>query len=139
MKVRGVRLRRIDSQHPDHSTRFENKTSLMVFDRYNRQNIKYKYQEVECPEPVEGQWFMYLLECKDNSLYCGSTDNLIRRIHDHNSGIAAQWTKMRKPVQLVYFEIWESLLLARRRELQIKGWSYLKKSNLINGMWGKSK
>ena len=111
----------------------------MVFDHHKTQDQKYKYQRVECPEPVEGQWFVYLLECRDNSLYCGSTDNTIRRVYDHNAGIAAQWTKMRRPVQPVYFEIWFSLLEARRRELQIKGWSHEKKSNLINGKWGKPK
>ncbi len=109
----------------------------MVFDHRKTQNVKFKYPRVECPEPVEGQWFLYLLECKDNSLYCGSTNNPVRRVSDHNAGIAAQWTKMRRPVQLVYFEIWNSLLEVRRRELQIKGWNYAKKSNLITGKWNK--
>jgi putative endonuclease len=90
------------------------------------------YPKVECPEPAEGQWFVYLLECNDKTLYCGSTNNLIRRLHDHNAGIAAQWTKMRRPLQLIYFEAQASLIKARRREKQIKGWSYAKKLNLIN-------
>ena len=107
----------------------------MVFDHPKTKEVKYNYPRVECPEPVEGQWFVYLLECKDSSIYCGSTDNPIRRLHDHNAGIAAQWTKMRRPVQLVYIEIWNSLLGARRRERQIKGWGILKKSNLIQGKW----
>ncbi len=107
----------------------------MVFDHH--QHLNFLCLRVECPEPVEGQWFVYLIECRDNSLYCGSTDNPIRRMHDHNTGIAAKWTKMRRPVQLVYFEVCDSLLKARRRELQIKGWSYIKKSNLIEGNWGK--
>lgn len=92
---------------------------------------------VEYPEPVEGRWFVYLLECSDHSIYAGSTDNAVRRIHDHNSGTAAQWTKMRKSVQLIYFEIWGSLLEARRRELQLKGWSRNKKLNLVKGSWKK--
>jgi putative endonuclease len=99
--------------------------------------MPFKFNRVECPEPVEGQWFVYLLECKDNSLYCGSSDKPDRRIRDHNAGIAAQWTKMRRPIQLIYYEIWSSLLEARRRESQIKGWAYSKKCNLIKGKWSK--
>src|ERR1035437_1372627 len=68
---------------------FCKQNSLMVFDHYKTQTIKFKYPRVECPEPVacstglkatlnavervEGHWLVYLLECKDNTLYCGST------------------------------------------------------------------
>jgi putative endonuclease len=97
---------------------------------------------VECPErprefrgEVEGQCFVYLLLCKDLSLYCGSSFDLKHKIKEHNSGKASLWTKNRKPVKLVYFEIHESLLSARRREKQIKGWTIRKKLNLINGVW----
>jgi putative endonuclease len=97
----------------------------------------FKYKRVECPELVEGQYYFYILECSDNSLYCGSSENLMQRMHDHNSGKAAKWTKERRPAQLVYFEIYDSLLSARHRELQIKGWSRNKKENLISGKWKK--
>ncbi len=109
----------------------------MVYDQTRRQS-SFKFKRVECPEPVEGQWFVYLLECIDNSLYCGSTDNLARRILEHNKGTAALWTKMRRPLQLVYYEEWDTLTGARRRELQIKGWVQTKKVNLIIGKWIKS-
>ncbi len=79
------------------------------------------FKEVECPELVEGKFFVYLLWCKDGSIYCGSTFNLKNRLKEHNSGEAALWTRMRRPVILAYYEIQDSLLLARRRELQIKG------------------
>jgi putative endonuclease len=93
--------------------------------------------EVECPEPVEGQFYVYLLQCSDGSLYCGSTENLKNRLKEHNAGEAAVWTKMRKPVRLVYFETHDSLLTARRREKQIKGWTIVKKMNLVTGIWQK--
>lgn len=93
--------------------------------------------EVECPEPVEGQYFVYLLRCSDSSFYCGSTSDVGNRIKEHNAGEAAVWTKKRRPVVLVYTESHRTLLGARRREAQIKGWSIKKKLNLVNGIWGK--
>ena len=93
------------------------------------------WNEVECPEPVEGQFHIYLLKCSDQSLYCGSTADLRNRLKEHNHGEGAIWTKMRRPVKLVYFEVYGSLLSARRREKQIKGWSIKKKTNLIMGVW----
>lgn len=93
--------------------------------------------EVECPEPVEGQYYVYILCCADNSLYCGSTGNLKNRLKEHNSGEAAVWTKRRRPVKLVYFETHDSLVSARRREKQIKGWTIMKKMNLVSGVWRK--
>jgi len=94
-------------------------------------------KEVECPEPVEGEHYVYLLLCSDKSLYCGSTRDLKNRLKEHNSGEAATWTRKRRPVQLVYYEVNNSLLSARRREKQIKGWTVAKKMNLINGIWKK--
>ena len=109
----------------------------MVFDHHKTQNIKFRYPRVECPELVEGQYYFYILECSDNSLYCGSSSILSGRIKEHESGKAAKWTKERRPLQLVYFETYGSLLNARRRELQVKGWVREKKENLILGQWGK--
>ncbi len=94
-------------------------------------------QEVECPEPVEGSFFVYLLLCVDGSIYCGSTGDLQNRLKEHRSGEATQWTKKRQPIKLVYFEIQDSLIHARRREQQIKGWSKTKKMKLISGTWEK--
>lgn len=93
--------------------------------------------EVQIPETIKGQFFVYLLLCKDNSIYCGSTSNLKNKLKEHNAGEGALWTKMRRPVKLVYFEIHESLLLARKREKQIKGWNIHKKLNLVTGIWKK--
>jgi len=102
-------------------------------------------KEIDCPGSAlkkacfEKKYYTYLLLCCDNSLYCGSTSNLKNRLKRHNDGEGAQWTKMRRPVKLVYFEFYNSLVSARRRELQIKGWTMKKKLNLILGVWGKPK
>ena len=101
----------------------------------------FKFKEVECPERsdsgVEGICFVYLLLCRDDSIYCGSTFDLKNRLKKHNHGEGALWTKMRRPVKLVYYETQESLLAARRRETQLKGWTVKKKINLIIGVWKK--
>ncbi|MCX6792593.1 MAG: GIY-YIG nuclease family protein [Candidatus Falkowbacteria bacterium] len=84
---------------------------------------------------MEKKYYVYLLLCSDRSIYCGSTSNLKNRLKRHNQGDGAQWTKKRCPVKLVYSEIHDTLVSARRRELQIKGWTIKKKLNLINGVW----
>ncbi|MFH1667730.1 MAG: GIY-YIG nuclease family protein [Candidatus Komeilibacteria bacterium] len=94
-----------------------------------------KIKEVECPELVEGQYCTYLLLCSDNSIYCGSTNNIKRRLTDHNTGKGALWTSKRLPVKLVYYEVHNSLIKTRQREKQIKGWTIKKKLNLIDGTW----
>lgn len=86
---------------------------------------------------MEEKYFIYILECSDKSYYVGSTDNLEKRTVRHNIGEAAEWTKNRRPVKVVYFETYDSLTEAVRRERQIKRWSRIKKENLIKGIWKK--
>jgi len=80
-------------------------------------------------------YFVYLLRCSDGSYYVGSTNDVEERVKRHNDGTASEWTKSRRPVALVYREEQDTLLFARRREEQIKGWSRRKKENLISGVW----
>jgi putative endonuclease len=94
-------------------------------------------QKIARPEMIEGQYYVYLLACADNSLYCGSTKNLEKRLQQHMAGEGAQWTKLRHPIRLVYFETHNLMLTARRREKQIKGWTITKKMNLVNEVWKK--
>ena len=47
------------------------------------------------------EWFVYVVKCSDNTLYCGSTDNIEKRIKSHNSGKGAKYTRGRGPVHLV--------------------------------------
>ncbi|MDP3784788.1 MAG: GIY-YIG nuclease family protein [bacterium] len=75
----------------------------------------------------------YILECSDSSLYVGSTNNLEKRIKEHNeSKWGAHYTKIRRPVVLRYSEKFATLKGARKRESEIKGWERDKKLNLIN-------
>lgn len=64
-------------------------------------------------------------------MYIGTTYNLQRRLQRHNQGDGAEFTKRNKNFNLVYSEKFLTLLQARRREKQIKGWRREKKDNLI--------
>ena len=74
----------------------------------------------------------YILECADGSFYIGCTNNLEKRIKQHNvSRWGAHYTKIRRPVILKYSEEFKTLKEARQREVEIKGWRKEKKLNLI--------
>ena len=62
----------------------------------------------------------YIVECSDGTLYCGWTNNLEKRIKDHNAGKGAKYTKPRLPVKLVYFETYDTKEEAMSREWHIK-------------------
>jgi putative endonuclease len=77
-------------------------------------------------------FFTYILECEDKSLYVGCTNNLKRRLEQHNnSKDGAHYTKIRRPVILKYSEKFVTLKEARRRESEIKGWRREKKLALF--------
>ena len=78
-------------------------------------------------------YFFYILRCADNSLYCGQTNNLEKRISEHNSGKArsAKYTRFRRPVTLVYFEKHPTLNSTMRREVEVKSWTKARKETLI--------
>jgi len=77
-------------------------------------------------------YFTYILECADKSLYVGSTNNLERRLDQHNnSKSGAHYTKIRRPVVLKYKEEFETLRESRQRETEIKGWKREKKLMLF--------
>ena len=78
--------------------------------------------------------FLYILKCKDNSYYVGVTNNVERRILEHNLGENPRsYTYKRRPVELVFHESFSDPYVAFQRETQIKGWSRKKKEALING------
>lgn len=77
-------------------------------------------------------WNVYILKCADETLYVGSTNKLEKRLHEHNNlKSGAHYTKIRRPVVLVYSEEYETLREARRREAEIKRLSRTQKLNLI--------
>ncbi len=76
-------------------------------------------------------FFVYILECADSTYYAGCTNNLKRRLKQHNEAKSgAHYTKIRRPVTLKYWEQFSTLLEARRRELEIKKWSRKTKTSL---------
>jgi len=77
-------------------------------------------------------YFIYILKCADKTLYTGCTNNLKKRLEQHNnSKYGAHYTKIRRPVKLVYSETFKTLAKARRRESEIKMWKREKKLTLI--------
>lgn len=78
----------------------------------------------------ESAWFVYILCCKDDSLYTGITNDLPQRLAAHNAGTAAKYTRGRTPVRLVYAEPAGNKSEASRREYQIKKLSRQKKLSL---------
>jgi putative endonuclease len=78
--------------------------------------------------------YTYIVECVDGSLYCGWTNDLDKRIKDHNAGKGAKYTKTRLPVKLVYFEEFDTKEEAMSREWHIKQLRREKKMELIAKM-----
>jgi len=77
-------------------------------------------------------YYVYIVECADRSLYVGCTNDLAKRIKQHNeSKWGAHYTKLRRPVTLKFSEEFNALKDARHRESEIKGWRREKKFNLI--------
>ncbi len=77
-------------------------------------------------------YFVYILLCKDSTLYTGSTNNLEKRFYTHNFlKNGAHYTKIRRPVVLVYHEECLSYAFARKREAEIKKMSKKEKEKLI--------
>ena len=79
-----------------------------------------------------GLFYTYILLCSDDSYYTGMTNNLHRRLEEHEQGInEGSYTANRRPVTLVWQESFKYVNRAIAREKQIKGWSRAKKEALI--------
>ena len=75
---------------------------------------------------------VYILKCSDNTLYCGWTNNLEKRLREHNEGPSgAKYTRGRRPVELVYQESCPTRSDALKREKEIKGLTRSQKLRLI--------
>ena len=76
--------------------------------------------------------YTYIVRCKDDTLYCGWTNNLEKRLASHNAGTGAKYTRSRHPVTLVYFETFDTKEAAMSREYAIKQLSRQEKLKLID-------
>ena len=75
-------------------------------------------------------WFVYLLRCSDNSLYCGVTNDLQRRVKKHSTGKGAKYTRSRLPVELVWQSSGTDKSTAHKAEYYIKQHSKSQKEEL---------
>lgn len=79
---------------------------------------------------------VYILKCSDNSYYVGVTNDIERRIDEHNSGVNRRsYTFSRRPLALVFQEHFKDVNQAIAFEKQVKGWRREKKEALIRREW----
>ena len=76
-------------------------------------------------------FFCYIVECSDGTYYTGWTTDPLRREKQHNAGMGAHYTRMRRPVKLVYIEEQTDKITALRRELAIKRMPRRGKTKLV--------
>ena len=79
------------------------------------------------PQP----WSCYMVCCRDGLLYVGITNDVAQRVLKHNRGLGPEFTKRRRPVELLWSREFESRSAARRKEEELKGWSREKKFALV--------
>lgn len=84
-------------------------------------------------KPQNSNWTCYLLQCADNTLYCGITNDLDKRLAAHNAGEGAKYTRGRAPVRLLYRETCADKSAALKREMQIKQMPRTEKLKLCMG------
>jgi predicted GIY-YIG superfamily endonuclease len=80
-------------------------------------------------------FYVYILQCRDGSYYVGHTDNLEKRMMQHDEGLCGGYTSRRRPVELVFVDEFPTRQETIERERQLKGWSRAKKEALIRGDW----
>ena len=83
---------------------------------------------------MEKIWYLYILECKDGTLYTGITDNIPRRLEEHNEGKGAKYTRGRGPVLLRYQEECGSHSAALKREYAVKQLTRQDKLKMIGNL-----
>ena len=77
-------------------------------------------------------WFVYIISCKDKTLYTGITNNIQKRLRDHTNGNGAKYTKNRAPFTLMYSEKCSDRIAASQREYQIKKMTRAQKLALLS-------
>jgi putative endonuclease len=81
------------------------------------------------------QFWVYILRCGDGSYYTGHTDDLEKRLWQHREGKGSDWTRRRRPVELVWCDWAGTRYEALEFERRVKNWSVAKKEALIAGDW----
>lgn len=79
-------------------------------------------------------YYVYILKCCDETLYCGYTNDVKKRFETHQSGKGAKYTRGRLPLELVYSEEFETKSAAMKRECEIKKMSREMKLKIIKGL-----
>ncbi len=107
-----------------------------AYSMYYCQNSEARFYQVDGVDtfvtPIS-KWKVYMLRCSDDTLYTGITTDLKRRVDEHNgSKVGAKYTKLRQPVELVYYENRDDRVDASKREYEIKQLSRKEKLELIN-------
>lgn len=77
-------------------------------------------------------YYIYLLECADDTIYTGITTDVLRRFKEHQSGKAARYTRVHKPTRILYTEKHPDRSSALKREAEIKKWPREKKLSLFS-------
>ena len=80
---------------------------------------------------MESRWYLYILRCKDNTLYTGITTDVEKRLEAHRSGKGAKYTRGRAPLELVYRESCGNHSEALKREAEIKRLTRKEKELLV--------
>ena len=80
---------------------------------------------------METRWYLYILRCKDNTLYTGITTNVEKRLQQHRSGKGAKYTRGRAPLELVYQQVCKDHTEALKREAFVKKLTRKDKEALI--------
>ena len=87
--------------------------------RMNSSSSKHPAEYAIAPSPCKG-WVCYLLRCADDTLYCGITNDLEKRLAAHNAGTASKYTRARLPIELAFAEPCANRSTASKRERAIK-------------------
>jgi len=101
--------------------------------RYRRMLRGMKVREESRPAYAAGSWHLYILRCRDGSLYTGITTDIERRVREHQEGKAARYTRAHRPVELVYSEECGGRSTALSRECVVKSLGRPAKEALIQG------
>lgn len=103
----------------------------MMGKRYKKMLAGMQAKEKRSRKKQREKWFLYILECSDHSLYTGIAKDVAKRFQMHLDGKGARYTRIRKPVEVVYQELCRSRTKALVRECAVKAMPKPRKLDLI--------